>query len=499
MKSFCNLIRLNRFLLRGAILTFCFVHVSAAAAEPSSYLDYARIQVDTLLERGLDRYGDRNSDLWGSVIDINSNTVPTGGIQATEGVREFDRAMGGSNLYHELDTIKTMDLLSEILGDDRYKLAADKYIEESFELTQNPNTGLLGWGEHLYFNFYLDKVWVGPVEPESKRDFYYEDMPHEFLGRTPPWIRLNEVNPKRVTRAIDGLIYHFNGPDPKTYLFNRHAFWHKPERQTTIMPWIKHSALYAYSWAYQYQLTGDKKYLRWSYDSGSLYYKLRDEDTGLIFGVLVHHDVGEGKTASIGEASNYTYWLYKAYQLSGDNRLRAIALSAIDAYIKHADRGNGEYFASLNLDATPTEDNEIATAWSEGYSSFRLPKFGRTLIYLANHESLTDYGSRAEAVFDFTLQESIPERFNAEQISESMMFCLDLYAHSPEAKYLNRAKELAELAIDALWRGTMFSRQTSDAYYESKLGSSSLGLAFLRLHLELESERKLLGNVDWSY
>ncbi|MCZ6674200.1 MAG: hypothetical protein O7C75_14820, partial [Verrucomicrobia bacterium] len=112
---------------------------------------------------------------------------------------------------------------------------------------------------------------------------------------------------------------------------------------------------------------------------------------------------------------------------------------------------------------------------------------------------LTDYGVRAEAVFDYTLQEEIPERFNALQINNSMMFCLDLYARNPEAKYLNRAKELADLAIDALWRDTMFSRQTSDAYYESKLGSSSLGLAFLRLHIVLENERKLLGIVDWSF
>lgn len=200
----------------------------------NSYLNYARIQLDTLLEHGMDVHGEVKSNLWASVMDIEELVVPEGGIKPTEGVWEYDRALGGSNLYHELDTIKSLDLLSVLSGGSNYARAADKYIVDSFKLTQNPDSGLLGWGEHLYNNFYLDKIWVGPIEPERKRDHYYKEMPHELMEFTPAWDRFHSLNPGGVSRAIDGLIYHFNGPEPKTYLFNRHAFWHPLERQHVL-------------------------------------------------------------------------------------------------------------------------------------------------------------------------------------------------------------------------------------------------------------------------
>lgn len=45
----------------------------------------------------------------------------------------------------------------------------------------------------------------------------------------------------------------------------------------------------------------------------------------------------------------------------------------------------------------------------------------------------------------------------------------------------------------------MFSRHTGEAVYETKLGTSRLSLAFVRLHLVLENEDVLLRETDWSF
>lgn len=80
-----------------------------------------------------------------------------------------------------------------------------------------------------------------------------------------------------------------------------------------------------------------------------------------------------------------------------------------------------------------------------------------------------------------------------------MMFCLDLYELDPQLAYLDRAKLLADLSINTLWKDRMFSRHTGETVYETQLGSSRLSLAFIRLHLVLEKEGGLLSETDWSF
>ena len=230
-----------------ALLFILTVAVASATPDPN-YLGIARAQADALLEFGLDRHGVEHSSLWASVIDVENRLVPADGVPPTPGVRQYDQAVGGTNLLHETATLKLMDALSSVTGDPQYRQAANSYIVDYFRLAQSEANGLLGWGEHLYYNFFADEVTAGPLDPAPRREYYYREMPHELLEKTPPWSRLALVDMAATQRAIAGLIYHFQGPDPQTYSFNRHAFYHRAEHQSQIMPWIKHTALYSYSW-----------------------------------------------------------------------------------------------------------------------------------------------------------------------------------------------------------------------------------------------------------
>ena len=86
---------------------------------------------------------------------------------------------------------------------------------------------------------------------------YYFVYPHEFLGWTPPWERLWAIDALKTRKAIEGVMRHFQGPDPEIFLFHRHADWNAHQYLTTIVPCIKHTVLFNYSFASHFKQTGD--------------------------------------------------------------------------------------------------------------------------------------------------------------------------------------------------------------------------------------------------
>jgi hypothetical protein len=77
--------------------------------------------------------------------------------KAPDGVRTEDRTgPGGSNTNLQQDLYRTMHHLSRLTGDPRYSAAAHAALVDFLRITQNPDTGLLAWGEHLYWNCFDD-------------------------------------------------------------------------------------------------------------------------------------------------------------------------------------------------------------------------------------------------------------------------------------------------------------------------------------------------------
>lgn len=486
---------------KGSYVLLIFLSINVCALAQSSekdYLHYVRTFADTLLSVGLDHYGPEKTAMWASVIDTRDRSVPIRGVPPTKGVRPHDRAVGGSNYYHDVLSLTVFDQLSALTGDTHYRQAAHDYSRDFLEQTQHAETGLLGWGEHLYYNFYTDTVSVAEVRfLEPRANFR---MPHELIAWTPPWSRLWAIDSARTRRAIEGLKYHFNGPDVQTHLFNRHAVWNATEYQHEIMPWIKHAALYAYSFGFLYQQTGNELWKEKSWQIGTLYWNLRDHRTDLVFGCLYHKSpTGGGKDASLSNTLLYTYWLHKAGEMADSEEMKQQAITLLKAYDQHGwNEAEQQYYRELNLDGSPPGEAHWATPWKLGYGSSSLLSLGRVTAYIARQDSSEAMRKIAEKALAVANNQALPDAYSAQNLGEAIGANIDLYELTDDRQYLTHAQRYADTAIDHLWSNGLFVRQNNDPYYEAKLGLGDLLSGLLRLHLAL-NDKKSEASVDWSF
>ncbi|WKN44859.1 hypothetical protein [Tunicatimonas pelagia] len=467
-------------------------------ADAQNYLQYVQTFADTLLSVGLDTYGPHHTPFWAGVIDTRDRSVPIRSVPPTPGVRPSDRAVGGSNYYHDVLTLQVFDQLSKLTADPRYRQAAHDYSQAFLKRTQHPETGLLGWGEHLYYNFYTDTVSVAEELFIDQRNYF--KMPHELIAWTPPWERLWSIDSARTQRAIEGLKYHFNGPDVQTHLFNRHAIWNKVTYQQEVMPWIKHAALYAYSFAFLHRQTGDEGWKEKSWQIGTLYWNLRDHRTDLVFGTLYHKSPkGGGKDAELSNTALYAYWLYKAGEMSGFEAMKQQAMTLLSAYDRYGwNEAEQKYYSALNLDGTPPENTRWATPWKQGYGSSSLLSLGRVAAYIAQRESSDTVYRMAEKALMIANRQSLPDTYSAQNLGEAIGANLDLYELTNDRQYLDHARRYADAAVEQLWSNGLFVRQNNDLYYEAKLGVGDLLSGLLRLHLALNNQLSE-ATADWSF
>ena len=123
------------------LISLSFSLPTQAQSPSKDYLHYVQTFADTLLSVGLDHYGPSPTAMWASVIDTRNLSVPIRGVPPTNGVRPHDRAVGGSNYYHDVLTLTVFDQLSELTGNDRYRQAAHDYSQDFLERAQHPQTG----------------------------------------------------------------------------------------------------------------------------------------------------------------------------------------------------------------------------------------------------------------------------------------------------------------------------------------------------------------------
>jgi hypothetical protein len=484
-------------LAAGIGLLVCLPAIGYAAdTAPPNYLSYVEKFADTLLSKGLDNYGPKKTPMWAAVIDTQTLTVPEKDVPTPPGVRPGDRAVGGSNLYHDVVTLQTFRVLSAVTGNPRYENAARDYLKAYLENAQSPQTGLLAWGEHTYYDLFTDK---GTVAPEYQNKSY-GDRWHELIAWTAPWEQLWAIDPEWTKRAIAGIRYHFHSPDTTTFLFNRHAYWDQARYQKPegSQPWIKHTGLYTHAFLFLYARTKDPEWLRWARGTGSLYWDHRNPKTDLTLG-CIGDPRPSTQDASLGGTASLSYWLLKAYQAYPQEKaLRDRALTLIKAYDRHGyDKKRDGYYASLRLDGTPAGD--LTPTWASGYGEGSLTKFGRMAAYIARVEKDADCLLMARRVARCARRDPLPPNYVVESIAYALGLSLDLYDLTGEKAYLTDAKRYADLAVDKFWSNGLFTRQTGDRYYEAKLGTGDLVAGLLRLHLRLHPEIKDPGVYDWSF
>ncbi len=496
-----------------------------AAQKPDAdqnYLFYVRKFADTLLERGTDRYGSKQLPMWAGLIDTRDYSVPKGTVEEAKRTKGGDgyfdvvdrRAVGGANIYHDFETLKTFEILSSLTDDPKYTKAADEYIAAFLHNTQSEHTGLLGWGEHMYYDFYKDQVTVGGMDDE------HADFTHELLPKKPIWEKLWKVSPERTTRAIQGLRYHFDGPYTPTFLFNRHASWQKINK--TIpgapgleqyqydwnAPYMAHAGLFSYSFMFLHTKTNDPQWLNWSQGVGSLHWIYRNKTTNLSSWNLVARIPPQPQ---FGQTAQFAYRLYQAYELKpAEKEMRNHALTFFRAAEKYAWQAKGKFYVNeFNMDGSPLKAddarfNRVPLFPGDGVNTLQVkPVFqaniGRIAAYFYSREKDPHFLLIARRMIDIMERDPLKKNFQAVEVANRIHLLMDVYDLTKDRKLLILARKYADLGIAGLWRNGLFARSAGDPFYESLGGVGNFVAGLLRIHLAQTSKTARGGVIDWSY
>ena len=241
----------------GVLLSLTPVAVGdSPEANRPDYLEIVIAYADALLDGGRDTYGDEKSPLIATTLDRKTRqlfdgpdlerirSIPREGW----GIRPHDRMLTGANPQHDQNLYQVLYALSEITGDERYSLQADKTLKWFFENCQSDVTGLLPWGEHIGWDFRTESIIEKPA-----------GTTHEYFRPWVLWDRTYRLAPAACERFALGVWEHQIG-DHQTGNFSRHARYdrHGPG---TNSEYPRHGGFYIATWAAAYQKTRNPVFL----------------------------------------------------------------------------------------------------------------------------------------------------------------------------------------------------------------------------------------------
>ncbi len=180
------------------------------------YLAIVKAYANAMIEDGRDTYGSEHSPLFASALD--RRTMRIGSFDDIPGVRSGDRSLGGANPDVDVDLYAILYRLTALSGDKRCANEADRALEFFFSHCQSPATGLMTWGEHLYWDF-------------EREEMGGRDSAHEIGGEWPFWNECYSFAPQASWKFAIGLWDH-QIADKKTGDFSRHATWSSHGPQT---------------------------------------------------------------------------------------------------------------------------------------------------------------------------------------------------------------------------------------------------------------------------
>ncbi|MCB9784497.1 MAG: hypothetical protein H6751_16150 [Candidatus Omnitrophica bacterium] len=318
--------------------------LSSGSAQAGDYLNLVRRCADTLLEIGRDHYGEVHSPLFMCVIDAEtlnaSREMPLhDGLVRTEG-RLHRRNLGGCDLWEDQELLKTLYLLTEKTGDEKYKKAADNATAYFLKNCIKPSTGLLTWGSHIYWDAYTDSP-AGDGDGEG---------PHEVLIREPEWERMWEVDPKRVREQIERM-WEWHICDKETGQHNRH------DDKSPGCDFAFSGSEFIYAFAFLSQKTGEPIWEQRAKLVMNYHWNARNKETNLAPDAPALHDRYDGNHAFTTIPGPHASLLLRAYELTKDRDYLEVALGHLRAYDQYGwDDEAQNYWGMLELNGTPVPE-----------------------------------------------------------------------------------------------------------------------------------------------
>lgn len=267
---------LSLIVLVGSLLALHQKEVTIKKKYPhqseSKRIQAVREYADLLMAHGRDTYRDQHTPLFVDGLRVAD-------LSAATWVHEGNTWIP-SNLANQQNLFRTLVGLSNLTGNDKYRLAAADALSYGFENLQHPN-GLLYWGGHRFLDL-------------ASGEHVGEGYRHEFKFTLPYYEFMYEVNPTATTRFIRAF-WNAHVMDWSNLDMNRHGnyedtmgdLWnHRFEKGAPFfegdgLTFINAGTDLIYAGLKLYGFTGEQGAYDWSMRLAKQYVQARHPKTGL--------------------------------------------------------------------------------------------------------------------------------------------------------------------------------------------------------------------------
>jgi pectate lyase len=182
---------MKALLLIAAVLIFSAGRAFCKSnPDADRYVNAVREFADNVLERGRDTYGPKQTPLFVDGLNVDTLQPPIWKKNGEEWIL--------SNMASQQNLFRTLDGLTSLTGERKYRGAAVRATRYAFDNLRGPN-GLLYWGGHYCYDAAGDKL-VGESEShELKRHYPY----HELMWQVDPAVTKKYIEAVWRTHIID--------------------------------------------------------------------------------------------------------------------------------------------------------------------------------------------------------------------------------------------------------------------------------------------------------
>ena len=450
---------------------------------------------DAMIAHGRDTYGTEHSPLFASAL-IRETMRPDQNkeIGKIDGVRENDRSLTGANLIHDIDLYRILYELAAVCEKNSYADEADKALEYFLKNCQSPATGLMCWGEHLFWDFYTDQCGHGP-----NYDF------HE-AKEWPFWDQSYKVAPEACWNFVIGEWDH-QIHNKTTGDFSRHGRYTKHETFSGF-DFPRYAGQMIERWADAYNRPENASRPRKDellHYIEVLFNRTQENSKLSESGLLIAGRADQGDHNSV-------VWLTNNLELARcleaatpivnpemAEQMRGFALKQDEDFFNaphKLDSMGGGFAVTLHaktgLPRTRSMNKPYTSTWSSGYGYGTHAEvanicYGRHLNLKNHHQDMaTRYKEMILTVGEMYLS-SAPDTtilLKPNEFSEVIQLMLNCYDLTSQEKYLKRATFFAESGIDLFLNDDIPVPKATNRHnhYESITGGPSFMYKLLKLH-----------------
>ena len=357
-------------------------------------------------------------------------------------------------------------------------------------------TGMFGWGEHIFYNVFLDHIIGGGFTVRGSRNFLFA---HELERWTTIYDLMWEKSPEKTQAEIEA-IYEYKIIDYETFTNNRHSDYFSGRRTGDVLTFVKHSGLFAHAFAFLYSKTREPKYLQWAQKMADLFWNKSNPQTNLVRSAIERKE----EPPAPGEMALASLFLLRAYQWHPDAGFRREGSGLCQSVQQHFQTDEpGKFRESVDGEGKDLKPGQLCGILGSTHPSSQSGCAGLFFDEGLHGPATGGYGdactSRRRCHFKTIIIRSLISD-EVEARSCALSAAIDLYEVTGEKKYLDKPMKLADDAITRfLYRGLFVSsmqlypegdKSVRTRVYDARSGAGWLALNLIRLQRDLDATQK---------